>query len=136
MDVGQLVTYMELPDEVATKPNALSKNREIMIHTRGFENTVNFLVCQTAVDGVQPDETEEGYVKNPTEDRSFHTSYREQHNKVVRNYEDIGYRVVTYQDYKDWDRKLEEIPGLDSFGLSFEQKQLEFLKYLRDQEKV
>ena len=132
MGLSQLVTYMKLPYEALSEP----KPKEIIISTTVLNVQSQSRIYQTFVDNVIPDQTQEVYIKHRISEPGYHSIYQEQHKITVENYKKIGYQTVTHQDYEEWHRKLEEIPGLDSFGLSFEQNQLEFLKYLRDQEKI
>ena len=125
MDIGQLVTYMKLPDEVLSEPNTLPK--EIMISTIELHTNTKLQCWETIVFDQDPIDTLQGPIK-PSIDRCFGSEDpRIFHRHLVDSYSERGYRVFTHLDYMAWEKLLERIPGLDLFRFSDQEKErLEF----------
>jgi len=132
MPVDQMVTYMLHTGDAANLLPSLGK--EIAIDTKGIDRTVSFPLFLTSVDNLRTARDPEWLDRAPTEDRSYHEG--NYHDQIVENYQRRGYEVVSKLDYREWERKLEGIKGLEEFGKSDEQIETEFIIYLLEHGKL
>lgn len=133
MNASKLVTYMKLSDQASSGPTDIkvtSADVGIRKFNLGRKDTP-FRRLETLVYNQNTAYEGERIIGRETWS-TLTLILTERHERTVSDYENQGYQVVIHQDYAEWNRRLDGIPGLDSFGLTFEEKQEEFEVYLKN----
>jgi len=113
MSISQLVTYMKRVDGNNPEPeNIMISTIDKGLHqVRINEEIIERRYLETMVFDQEPIETLQGPQRR-TIDRSLGSSdNRDLHASVVDSYARKGYQVYNHQDFEKWDRMLEGIPG-------------------------